>query len=598
MKRYLPLGWLASMLFFVIGFINMDVVSAANELNQIRIEVELQQDGSAIINEFRQMYLDEGTENFIVFDEDDMNGVELLDFSVVGFTEEPDWDSGDSREEKAGKYGIIDTNDGFELVWGVGEYGEQNYQLTYSLANFVQQLEDGQSLYWDFDTFPDLPAESVTLEITGPFSFTLEDVNFWGFGFEGDIQLIDGNIVWESFHELDSHNDVRVLAQFPNSPFDTTVTNDLTLQEQAAEATETAMTPPEQSEELSPLVIGLITFGILAGVTGIGSGVTYSVKVSKAKKAAGALPDGYEFYVKNDEKQYKEIPFTDKNLPGISFFIQNLYKGYFEDYFFAYLLKWELDGNIRTVTGEPDEFEETIIEILNFTEESIAHPRTFPEIVEDIKEKREPSYEKGLWTMLLDAADEAGIVTEDSIRDWGKDHGKEVQVFQDSLVDYSKDYLQEHGYLIEKEIEVWGRKQKIDVPTEAGTALLDRLTQFDNYLAEAEFLDLEEETNLSFSDFMFWNILFSRRDEVTDRFDELREDGDYYYHHDQFHYYYGYWYGMSGFRDNMTKGLASGGFHSHNASMYNGSSGSSGSGGFTSTGGGGGAGGASGGGVR
>src|SRR5690606_17015100 len=101
---------------------------------------ELQEDGSGIVTEFRQMNMDDGTELFIVLEE--MQDSELLDFSVAGFEEVTDWDSDDSREEKAGKYGVIETDDGLELVWGIGDYGTNEYEVTYTLSNLVRELED------------------------------------------------------------------------------------------------------------------------------------------------------------------------------------------------------------------------------------------------------------------------------------------------------------------------------------------------------------------------------------------------------------------------------------------------------------------------
>lgn len=210
-------------------------VAAANRMQDIRIEVELQEDGSGVITEHRQMELDEGTELYITLE--NLQDSELLDFSVVGFEEEPDWDTGASREEKAGKYGVVETGTGLELIWGIGEYGVNTYEVTYTLSNLVRELEDGQGLLWNFDTFSSIPAENLTLEITGPEPFTEDNARFWGFGFEGDIQNEGGRIVWEASEEVDSSNDVTVLLQFPPQAFATQAVVGMTLAEQR----ETAM---------------------------------------------------------------------------------------------------------------------------------------------------------------------------------------------------------------------------------------------------------------------------------------------------------------------------------------------------------------------
>src|SRR5699024_11923336 len=49
---------------------------------------------------------------------------EVSNFSVKGFNFNPVWDSDQSLEEKEEYYGIIRDGDDAELVWGMGEHGE------------------------------------------------------------------------------------------------------------------------------------------------------------------------------------------------------------------------------------------------------------------------------------------------------------------------------------------------------------------------------------------------------------------------------------------------------------------------------------------
>src|SRR5699024_1834356 len=129
-------GWLVGVLIgFLFLFTVPTVVQADdNRLLDIFVEVELLQDGTAIITEHRQMDMQEGTELYIVIEED---GVEVIDFEVDGLSEVEEWESDQSREEKAGTYGILEKGDGVELVWGIGDYGEQTYVVSYTLTNIV-----------------------------------------------------------------------------------------------------------------------------------------------------------------------------------------------------------------------------------------------------------------------------------------------------------------------------------------------------------------------------------------------------------------------------------------------------------------------------
>src|SRR5690606_12586980 len=166
-----------------------------------------------------------------------------------------------ASEEKAGKYGVIETDDGLELVWGIGDYGTNEYEVTYTLSNLVRELEDGQALLWNFDTFSDIPAENLTVEISSPEPFTEDNVRFWGFGFDGDIQLVGNTIVWQAEEEVDDSNDVTVLLQFQPGLFNTQVSVEDTLEEQREMAMNgSAYNDPSDAIPIA-IAIGMATIG-------------------------------------------------------------------------------------------------------------------------------------------------------------------------------------------------------------------------------------------------------------------------------------------------------------------------------------------------
>lgn len=581
-------GFLMSLLFG-------ETVFAENQLNDMTIEVQLQEDGSAVITEQREMNMDDGTELYIVLEE--LQDSELLDFSVAGFEEVENWDLDASIEEKAGKYGVLDTGDGQELVWGIGEYGDNFYEVTYSLSNLVRELEDGQALLWNFDTFSDIPAENLTVEITGPEPFTENNVRLWGFGFEGDIQLVDGRVIWEAAEEVDNSNDVTVLLQFPPGLFQTQASVDMTLEEQQ----EMAMDGSAYNRDTS----GGDLFGIIiiSGITLVGAGaagtaITYGVKVNKAKKEAGQMQSGAQRMSENKGLVFDDIPFAGEDIAGIAYLLHDLGKGYFEDYFSAYLLKWTMEERIEIKTKREEkvfgESFDTVIEIFDYAAESERYNRSFADMVHQLPMSQEETYETGLWLMLLDAADRNGIVSDEQMKRWAKAHAKEVEVYADYLADYSKDYLEEHGLIAFEDIYVWNATHEVAKASREGDKLFDRLVQFDNYLEEVELAGLQEaQLKFSVEEYLMWSTLYYRSEEITKQFKEMMPDtvgvDDSY---PMIHYYW-YWNGMYGFRRNWSTGLANGGFHSSASSAP-----AAGGGGATSFGGGMGAGGGGGGGAR
>ncbi|GIO21260.1 hypothetical protein J18TS1_43600 [Oceanobacillus oncorhynchi subsp. incaldanensis] len=562
---------------------------AENEMSDLHIEVELQEDGSGVVTEHRQMNMDEGTELFINMV--NLDESEILDFSVEGFTKEPDWDSDDSREEKAGKYGTVSTDDGVELVWGIGEYGENTYTVTYTLSDLVRNLEDGQAMLWNFDTFSDIPAQNLTVEISGFQPFTQENVNFWGFGFDGDIQLEGDRIVWESNGEADG--DVIVLTQFPADFFQAERTVDMTLSEQQEEAMDGSTYNSSDNSTLIVIIVSAaVGFSLLIGI-----GTFFFVrKTNQVKKEAGAMKPIHKRIAENKGKTYAAVPFDGEDYAGLSALLTQMNLGYFEDIFQAYLLKWSVNENISMEAEEESKVfgkkYRTTLTINDMENERNKHPLTFSELTNQIEdESYEGTYEMALWTMLLDAADRNGVVTDNAIQKWGKEHAKEVSTVADYLKDYSEAYLEQQGLFSFEEIKVFGFLQSITVSSKEGEQLADRLIQFDNYLKESDINQFSNASKpLSLKDMMLWSALLGKSDKVSKKLENLVPEDR--YEEDQV--YLQFWYGTYYTRASWTTGLASGGFHSSTSAA----TAAGGSGGATGVGGGAGAGGGGGGGAR
>ncbi|WP_218672702.1 DUF2207 domain-containing protein [Oceanobacillus timonensis] len=564
-------------------------VFAENEMSDLHIEVELQEDGSGIVTEHRQMDMDDGTELFINMA--NLDGSEVLDFSVDGFTEEPDWDSDDSREEKAGKYGIVSTSDGAELVWGIGEYGKNTYTVTYTLSNLVRNLEDGQAMLWNFDTFSDIPAQNLTVEISGFQPFTPDNVNFWGFGFDGDMQLEGDRIVWESNGEVDG--DVIALTQFPTDFFQAEQTEDMTLSDQQEKAMDGSTYNSSDNSTLAVIIISIVVgLSLLIGI-----GTFFIVrKTNQVKREAGAIKPIHKRIAENKGKTYAAVPFDGEDYAGLSALLMQMKLGYFEDIFQAYLLKWSVNENISMEAEEESKVfgkkYRTTLTISDIENERKKHPTTFSELTDQIEdESYEGTYEMALWTMLLDAADRNGVVTDKAIQKWGKEHAKEVSTFADYLKDYSEAYLEQQGLFSFEEIKVFGFLQSITIPSEEGEKLADRLIQFDNYLKESDINQFSNASKpLSLKDMMLWSALLGKSDKVSKKLEDLVPEDRY----EEDWVYLQFWFGTYYTRASWTTGLASGGFHSSTSAA----TAAGGSGGATGVGGGAGAGGGGGGGAR
>lgn len=569
-------GFVLGSLLFCISLFSGEEVYAENQINNLDIQIELQEDGSGVVTETRDMYVDDGTELYITMN--NLQDSAVLDFSVEGFTPVEEWDSDDSMEEKAGNYGVIEDGDDLELVWGMGGHGENTYEVTYTLSNLVRELEDGQGLLWNFDTFSDIPAENVTVEISGHQPFTEDNVRFWGFGFEGDMEFSGDNILWEANETLEN-NDVTTLLQFPSGMFNTSASVDMTLEEQR----EMAMDGSSYNNPPTPgWVWGLLGAVGTLGLAGLGTGITYAVKLSNAKKEAGQMKVGGERYKQNEGMYYEQIPYSG-DIADIAYLLQQGQTGYFENYFAAYLLSWVNSDRIDIHTEEKSSFfekkHETEIEIFDYEAEKEKYGTSFKEYVNRIKAGENPeSYDLGMWLMLLDAADGTGLIDDDTIKSWAKDHAKEVEEYADYLEDYSKRKLEQNGLVTFDTIKVWGQESKIAVASNEGEELFDRLIQFKNHIENANIENyVDDSKEISFTDLLIWASVFGENKTINDQFENLVPEPD--QDSSAYIYPYWYWYGTHGFCRNYSEGLASGGFSS---------AASSGLGGATSAGGGGG----------
>src|SRR5699024_7967369 len=221
--RKVLFGWILLMsLTFFYNFEQISVQAADNKIEQIQMEVFIHDDGSAKVKETRLVDLYEGTENYIAFGNLGNASIENFKVSEDGRAYETvdNWNLDASREEKAFKSGIIETAEGIELSWGIGEYGQHEYILEYEITNFIKQLNDAQMLYWQFvNSNMDPPPENVSIEIEANENFTQENTSIWMFGHLGAIQLSNGKIMAATHTPMTSNSYVVILTKFKNGMF-------------------------------------------------------------------------------------------------------------------------------------------------------------------------------------------------------------------------------------------------------------------------------------------------------------------------------------------------------------------------------------------
>ncbi len=173
-------------------------VLAKNNVSEIDIDVTIRDDGSAYIVQNWRGTFDEGTENYIPIN---TNDIAISDFKVSDtngtykFVE--DWYVNWAFFEKARKCGILETENGVELCFGISEYGENRYAIEYVVEDFIKSYSDydGTNFMFinpDMSTFPTDGHISIVLE--NGTELNEENSGIWGFGYDGYVEFQNGKV--------------------------------------------------------------------------------------------------------------------------------------------------------------------------------------------------------------------------------------------------------------------------------------------------------------------------------------------------------------------------------------------------------------------
>lgn len=542
----------------------------ANSMESLDFHVQLQGDGSGIVTETRKMNLTKDTEIYIKME--NLGGSQISDFKVSDFGKplihKENWDIEASRAEKSGKYGIVETDTGYELCWGIGEYGDHEYKVTYTISNMVRQLQDGQGMNWRFfDGAGNINPTSLTMTIEGPEPFLSENTKIWGFGFNGEIYLENGSLVGWSTEPLSDNNYVTILMQFAHQPFHSPLSLDQTMAEQESRAKEGS----SYNQEDTSLSFGEKAAGFTVPTVGVLAAIFAMIGLvlrSRAIKRANPLVKGKERRKLNQDQYYREIPYTDGPMTDVAYMLEQIERGRIEDYFNAFLLKWLKEDNIDHITEEKG--------IIFKKEQSILQLNRHQMEGDD--------FESRLWNMMQAAAGADNKLEEKEFTKWAKKNFKKIEDLKDDLSNDSKYLMIDEGYLEQKEAAVLRFfTSSVISGTVQGENLLNHMVQFENYLKDFSLLhERGAKEVFLWDELLIWASLYGIAEEVARQFEEL-----YPQFLEESQFTPGDFYMMTLFTNSFAKG-----YHSGQSSA------SSGGGGATSLGGGGGSFGGGGGGSR
>ena len=495
------------LLVIILSTINISFAQE-HRLEVLDIKVDLFQDGSALITERRVANLVEGTENYIVIE--NLGQSEIHSFTVVedgiSYDYVENWDVNASREEKAYKNGVIETTDGYELVWGIGEYGHHDYILEYTVTNFIKQLEDAQMIFWQFVN-PDtnIPPQEAAITISSEnYNFTAEDQGIWAFGYEGDINFEDGNIVARSHSPLNTWDYVTILTQFEDGLF---ATEDIidesfdSIRERAFEGSDYGDEQGSPSRNYGPFTGNLYALsGLLRGIIPIFIiGGIFAANRNTKKKTR-------KFKRKYLEEYYRDLPYEGEFINAYSP-LNDMGTSDFERLLTAFILKWIKEERIQIIKEEKGWIRKREVTALSFANRN--------NIIN--------SQEKELYDMMLNAAGSNEVLEENELTNWAKRNNNKLNNWEKKVKSQSAMKLQEEGYLNLQESKKFIFFKDYDLKlTPKGEEFEERVYKYVNYLHDFSLLNEHEAINVTIWDeIMIWAALLGLTEKVREEFIKL-----------------------------------------------------------------------------
>lgn len=192
-------------------------VYANNSVNSIDVEAVIEDNGSMQVTQTWKGEFNEGTENYIP-----MNAPAFLKITNLKVSDEngeyeflDDWDVDASFSEKANKCGVNYIDNGYEICFGISEYGQKEYVIEYTLKNVVGGYSDydGTNFRFANDKMNTTPTDvTVDIRLANGKRITDDIADIWAFGYDGQVAFSnDGHIVAYTESPIYSNNHVTIM---------------------------------------------------------------------------------------------------------------------------------------------------------------------------------------------------------------------------------------------------------------------------------------------------------------------------------------------------------------------------------------------------
>lgn len=464
-------------------------VSAANNVENIRIDVTLNKDGSALIEQEWRGTFFEGTECYYEFICDEF--LEIEDFKVSMGNREyktlSSWDVTASFSEKAYKCGLnYIGRDTYEVCWGISDYGGNTYKLSYTVKNMLLGYDDSDGFNFRFIN-PGMntgPTDArITFRMADGTPITDENCNIWGFGYDGDIVFNNGFVEGYTLYPLSYSNHMTIMMQFEKGLFDPTsfISEDFETEVKEPAFDGSYYDDYEEGFDIF-VVITVLMIVLVFGCFAVG--LTWAI-VQKVKKNK----------IEKNAQYVRDVPKEDIN---VAYSLLNALHDCEEgDIISARILRLIAKGVITPVDSEDKGFlsgKKVSFRINTVDENEIEH------------------WDKKLYAILKASAGGDGILEPLEMKLYCRDHPSILRAF------LSRCKLSGEERLDELKCSKKGRYNAVTYLSEEGIKMLSDLYGLKKYLKEFSLID-ERTVNDTYiwQEYLIYATLFGIADEVADQ---------------------------------------------------------------------------------
>ena len=420
-----------SYLMFLLVTIFFNAKVYANDIKSITMDIFIDENGNAQVEEVWKANLTSGTEGYKPYY--NLGTSDITNFKVKmngqAFTSKSFWDIDASFAEKSYKSGINVIDDGYELCFGISKYGNNTYTLEYTITNFVSRLTDADMVYWQLIPYDlsDKP-EYVYIKIHSDFAYS-DTLDVWGYGYgdannEGYAYVYDGYIEMTKEGSLASDEYMTVLVKFPKGTFNTnsTIDEDFDYYLDMAQSGADVYHESSTSNGSNIISIFVVMFYLLIFIIPI-------IAIKNSSNAYGTKNLKFPPKAKKDLKNapfFRDIPCNKDIIKAYWVACQyNLVKNK-TDFLGAILLKWLKFGNIENAQINEKDMALKLIKNDNLNEREIE-----------------------LYDMMFKAAKD-GVLERDEFKDWCQDNYNKILKWFNSVIDDVTDEYVKEGLIKEE----------------------------------------------------------------------------------------------------------------------------------------------------